>query len=131
MYEVVVKLIFISNIVTFQSLLITGTPSSTLELSLKLHSIPIRHWDTCVKKLIPLPDQSDAYLQLRCNILSVFLEEIDCSPFKLYYLPFDFKDVEERVRISSSRDLDDFSALYLNRLKADQGLPLLFVFNST
>lgn len=117
--------------VTFQSLLITVAPSATLELSQKLHSIPVQHWDRCVQKSISLPDESDAYLQLRCNILFAFQEEINYVLFKLYYLPYDFKDVEERVRISSSRDWDDFAALYLNTLKTDQGPPLLFVFNTS
>lgn len=63
--------------------------------------------------------------------MTAFQDEIERCPIRLYYLPFDFKNVDERVRISSSQDVDIFAELYLNRLKKDQGLPRLFVFNTS
>lgn len=111
--------------------MLPGKQTATLELSRKLECIPVQHWDRCVKKSIKLPSDADAYTQLLCDVLLAFQEEIESYPFRIYYLPYDFKDIEERVRISSTLDLDTFSALCMKMLNANEGLPLLFVFNAS
>lgn len=113
--------------------MLLGKQTATLELSRKLKCIPVQHWDRCVKKSIKLPSEADAdaYTQLLCDVLLAFQEEIESCPFRIYYLPYDFKDIEDKVRISSTLDLDRFSALYIKMLNANKGLPLLFVFNTS
>jgi len=100
-----------------------------------INSLPVYHWDKCVRKYISLDravtggDDMDFSVFLLNKVLESFEEEIGKSSFRLYSMPFDYDNVEQRNHLKTSDEVCAFIDVYFSAIQDGNHPPSLFVFN--
>lgn len=85
---------------TDRKLILGGQRIVSFEL---LEEIGVKHWDKGEIKKVRIPPvaSKDLWLAFNLNIKASFYEEIGCSPFQLYAMPYNFTSIDERIAIKT------------------------------
>eukprot|EP01035_Chromulina_nebulosa_P021793 gene21793-28203_t len=100
----------------------------TFDKMASINNLPVYHWNKCVKKLVNLP-QLDAsrFILFKASLRIAFDNEIGGATFRVYTLPHDFNDLEQRKEILSD---EDFRAVLDSFLDLENIPPMVLVWNN-
>lgn len=88
----------------------------------------IQHWDRCVEKVLRF-ENSSTWRELLLQIKMDFLEEIGGGAFRLYSLPKNCEEVNDRKRIRDIEQLNAFVASDISKFENSLDQDQLYIFN--
>jgi hypothetical protein len=92
------------------------------------NTVPVYHWNKCVKKIVNLSPLDGCRLNVfKATLRIAFESEIDGATFRLYTLPHNYEDVDQRKEIQTDQELHTVLESFLD---LEHIPPLVLVWNN-
>lgn len=98
---------------------------------MSIDTIKIQYWEQIESRDVILPHNSRPELFFEVFLVRIhmkFQDMLDGNSFRLYWMPSNFVSVDERRRVSSMAELEEFARLFVEGIKTSVGAPSLFIF---